>query len=38
MTVQPLVPWTPARLIVALFATLISVPAQLAPALNRRRA
>jgi hypothetical protein len=38
MTAQALVPWTPSRLIVALFTTLISVPAQLAPALNRRRA
>jgi hypothetical protein len=38
MTAQALVPWTPARLLVALFTTLISVPAQLAPALNRRRA
>jgi hypothetical protein len=38
MTAQALVPWTPSRLLVALFTTLISVPAQLAPALNRRRA
>ena len=40
MATQPLVPWTPTRIIVALFTALISVPVQLvAPAaLNRRRA
>jgi len=39
MVVQSLVPWTPGRLLGALFVALVSVPAQLAPVvLNRRRA
>jgi hypothetical protein len=38
MAAQPLVPWTLGRLAVALFAALVSAPAQLAPALIRRRA
>jgi len=39
MTVQPLVPWTTGRILMALLVALISVPAQLAPAvINRRRA
>ena len=39
MIAQPLVPWTPVRLLGALLATLLSVPAQrLQPAINRRRA
>jgi hypothetical protein len=39
MIAQALVPWTPGRILVAFFTTLIAVPTQLAPAvLNRRRA
>jgi hypothetical protein len=39
MTPQPLVPWTPARLLGALLMTLLSAPAfLLQPATNRRRA
>lgn len=39
MTAQPLVPWTPARIVGALVMTLVSAPALLLqPAVNRRRA
>jgi hypothetical protein len=39
MNAQPLIPWTPGRIVAALFLALVSVPAQLAPVvLNRRRA
>jgi hypothetical protein len=39
MTAQPLVPWTPTRLLGALLMTLLSAPVQLLqPAFNRRRA
>jgi len=39
MIAQPLVPWTTTRLLMAGLGALISVPAQLAPAvINRRRA
>jgi hypothetical protein len=39
MVAQPLVPWTPGRIFVALFTALISAQGQLAPAAtNRRRA
>ena len=39
MIAQKLVPWTMGRIVVALLVALISVPAQLAPAvINRRRA
>ena len=39
MTAQRLVPWTPSRILAALFTALISAPALLAPAVtNRRRA
>ena len=39
MTAQPLVPWTVGRILMAVLVVLISVPAQLAPAvINRRRA
>jgi hypothetical protein len=39
MVAQPLVPWTPARLLGALLVTLITAPASLLqPAVNRRRA
>ena len=39
MTIQPLVPWTPGRIVAALFLALVAIPAQLAPAvLSRRRA
>jgi len=37
MIAQSLAPWTPGRIVVALFTTLISVPAQLAPAVSNRR-
>jgi hypothetical protein len=34
-----LVPWTPGRIVAALFLALVAIPAQLAPAvLSRRRA
>ena len=39
MTAQRLVPWTPSRILAALFTALLSAPALLAPAVtNRRRA
>ena len=39
MSAQPLVPWTMGRILMAFLTALISVPAQLAPAvINRRRA
>jgi hypothetical protein len=39
MIAQPVVVWTPARIIAALFLALVSVPAQLVPAaITRRRA
>ena len=39
MAIQPLVPWTPGRILTTLFLALVSVPGQLAPAvLSRRRA
>lgn len=39
MTAQPLVPWTPARLLGALLITVLSAPVLLLqPAINRRRA
>jgi len=39
MIAQPLVPWTPTRLLGALMMTLLSAPAlRLQPAINRRRA
>ena len=39
MTAQPLVPWTPTRLLGALLMTLVTVPVLLLqPAVNRRRA
>jgi hypothetical protein len=39
MIAQPLVPWTMGRILMAFLVALISVPAQLAPAvINRRRA
>lgn len=39
MLAQPLVPWTPARLIAAGLMAMLWVPAQLVPAvINRRRA
>ena len=39
MTPQPLVPWTPGRLLVAVLMAMLSAPVQLLqPALNRRRA
>ena len=39
MTAQPLVPWTMGRILMVFLVALISVPAQLAPAvINRRRA
>jgi len=39
MSPQPLVPWTPARLLGALLTSLVSAPALLLqPATNRRRA
>ena len=39
MLAQPLVPWTPGRVLAALFLALVAMPAQLAPVvLNRRRA
>ena len=39
MAPQPLVPWTPTRLLGALLTALVSVPALwLQPAINRRRA
>jgi hypothetical protein len=39
MVAQPLVPWTPGRILAALFMALISASAQMAPAgANRRRA
>jgi hypothetical protein len=39
MIAQPLVPWTPARLLGALLMTLLSAPPlRLQPAINRRRA
>jgi len=39
MAIQPLVPWTPSRILAALFLALVAMPAQLAPAmLSRRRA
>jgi len=39
MITQSLVPWTPARILSALFSALVSAPALLVPAaLNRRRA
>jgi hypothetical protein len=39
MIAQPLVPWTPARLLGVLLMTLLSAPALLLqPAINRRRA
>jgi hypothetical protein len=37
MIAQPLVPWTMGRLLLAFLMAVISVPAQLAPAVNRRR-
>ena len=38
MAPQPLVPWTPARLLGALLTALVSAPALLLqPAINRRR-
>jgi hypothetical protein len=37
MIAQPLVPWTMARILMAGLGALISVPAQLAPALITRR-
>ena len=38
MIAQPLVPWTMGRIVVAFLVALVSVPAQLAPAvINRRR-
>jgi hypothetical protein len=39
MITQPLVPWTPVRIVAALFVALVSAPALLVPAVtNRRRA
>jgi len=39
MIAQSLVPWTPGRIIAALFMALVSAPALLVPAaMNRRRA
>jgi len=38
MITQLLVPWTPGRIVAALVLALISVPALLMPAANRRRA
>lgn len=39
MKAQPLIPWTPTRILGALLMTLVSAPAQLLqPAMNRRRA
>lgn len=39
MRAQALVPWTPGRILAALFQAVVAMPAQLAPArLNRRRA
>jgi hypothetical protein len=39
MAAQPILVWTPARIVGALFAALILAPAQLAPAvITRRRA
>jgi hypothetical protein len=38
MVAQPLVPWTAGRIIAALVMALVAVPAQLAPAVIRRRA
>jgi len=39
MAAQPILVWTPARIVGALFAALVLAPAQLAPAvITRRRA
>jgi hypothetical protein len=39
MNAQPLVPWTPGRILTVFLLALVSMPAQLAPVvLNRRRA
>jgi hypothetical protein len=37
MIAQPLVPWTMGRILLACLVALISVPAQLAPAVTSRR-